>query len=485
MTAGMREEHDERGPAEPERARLVLADAPGEAPDGSRRARRRSSAVASRRPLIDVGPTSSASSSRWRKRLPPWAARTARSSCSTMRPWSNTMTSSTIRSVDSLWAMMSVVRPAMQLGDGGLEALLGDRVDARRRLVEHDEVGLAQPHPGERQQLGLAGRQPGAAGAEGAVDAAVDERRRARRGAARRSTAASVGAGSNSVTLSRIVPSNSSTSWGTRATRRRSSANGMSAIGTPPSDDRARRSPRRGAAAGGRTSSCRCRCGRRRRPSGRRRCRGRGRGGSAARRRRRRRRRRRTTRRGRRRPSAPGGGDVVPASTIVGSHGEQVDARAPSPRWPSAPSPAGGRGPPAAATISSTYWNSRNAVPSVIAPLATSAALTTSASTEPAVTAPCTAHHRRMNARWRRTELCSMPRAVLDEAPHGVHAGAVGAQVLGRREALLDAAVEAGVGAHLVGRLAAPRGGACAQQHGDGARPGRRPCRGRAASRAR
>ena len=101
-----------------------------------------------------------------------------------MRPWSNTMTSSTIRSVDSLWAMISVVRPAMQLGDGGLEALLGDRVDARRGLVEHDEVGLAQPHPGERQQLGLAGRQAGAAGAEGAVDAAVDERAEA--GAAQR-----------------------------------------------------------------------------------------------------------------------------------------------------------------------------------------------------------------------------------------------------------------------------------------------------------
>ena len=48
-------------------------------------------------------------------------------------------------------------------------------------------------------------------------------------------------------------------------------------------------------------------------------------------------------------------------------------------------------------------------MPTVIAPLATSAALTTRLSTEPAVTAPCTAHHMRMNARSRRTELCSMP----------------------------------------------------------------------------
>ena len=48
-------------------------------------------------------------------------------------------------------------------------------------------------------------------------------------------------------------------------------------------------------------------------------------------------------------------------------------------------------------------------MPTVIAPLATSVADTTSASTEPSVTEPCTAHHMRMNARWRRTELRSMP----------------------------------------------------------------------------
>src|SRR5262245_54541942 len=35
-----------------------------------------------------------------------------------------------------------------ELGDGGLEAFLRDRVDARRGLVEHDEIGLAQPDPG-------------------------------------------------------------------------------------------------------------------------------------------------------------------------------------------------------------------------------------------------------------------------------------------------------------------------------------------------
>ncbi len=48
-------------------------------------------------------------------------------------------------------------------------------------------------------------------------------------------------------------------------------------------------------------------------------------------------------------------------------------------------------------------------MPSVIVPLATSAALAIKATTEPIVTAPWTAHHMRMNARWRRTELRSMP----------------------------------------------------------------------------
>ena len=48
-------------------------------------------------------------------------------------------------------------------------------------------------------------------------------------------------------------------------------------------------------------------------------------------------------------------------------------------------------------------------MPSSIVPLATSAALATSERTDPIVTAPCTAHHIRMNARWRRTELSSIP----------------------------------------------------------------------------
>ena len=92
--------------------------------------------------------------------------------------------------------------------------------------------------------------------------------------------------------------------------------------------------------------------------------------------------------------------------------------------------------------MTSTYWNSRKPVPSVIAPLATSAALTMRATTEPIVTAPCTAHHMRMNACWRRTELRSMPPLSSTKRHMAWAPAPFGAEVLGRRQALLDAAVE-------------------------------------------
>ena len=59
--------------------------------------------------------------------------------------------------------------------------------------------------------------------------------------------------------------------------------------------------------------------------------------------------------------------------------------------------------------MTSTYWNSKKPVPSEMAPWLTSPALAISATTDPIVTAPCTAHHIRMNARWRLTELRSIP----------------------------------------------------------------------------
>jgi hypothetical protein len=65
--------------------------------------------------------------------------------------------------------------PGHELGDRGLEADLGLRIDAGGRLVEHDEVGAPQPHPGEGEELGLAGRQARPAGAEEAVDPTRDK----------------------------------------------------------------------------------------------------------------------------------------------------------------------------------------------------------------------------------------------------------------------------------------------------------------------
>ncbi len=62
-----------------------------------------------------------------------------------------------------------------QLGDRPADVLLRFRIDARRRLVEHDEVRVAQPHAGEGKQLCLARREAGPAGSQRTVDAGVDE----------------------------------------------------------------------------------------------------------------------------------------------------------------------------------------------------------------------------------------------------------------------------------------------------------------------
>jgi hypothetical protein len=59
--------------------------------------------------------------------------------------------------------------------------------------------------------------------------------------------------------------------------------------------------------------------------------------------------------------------------------------------------------------ISSTYWNSRNAVPIVIVPLATSTAPLADGEDDPPTAAPCTAHHMPRNADSRRTPLSSAP----------------------------------------------------------------------------
>ncbi len=63
-----------------------------------------------------------------------------------------------------------------QIDDGRLEAPFGLRVDTSGRLIEHEQVGVTQPHASERQKLRLARRQSGATRAERALDATVRKR---------------------------------------------------------------------------------------------------------------------------------------------------------------------------------------------------------------------------------------------------------------------------------------------------------------------
>ena len=65
--------------------------------------------------------------------------------------------------------------PLHQLGDRHADVLLRLRIDAGRRLVENDEVRVAQPDAGKGEELRLARREPGPGGSEGTVDAGVDE----------------------------------------------------------------------------------------------------------------------------------------------------------------------------------------------------------------------------------------------------------------------------------------------------------------------
>ena len=85
------------------------------------------------------------------------------------------MTSSTSRRVDSRWAMISVVRPAVNWATAASRRASVSGIDAGGGLVEHDEVGPPQPDPGEGEELGLAGGHSGSPGAEGAMDPARDQ----------------------------------------------------------------------------------------------------------------------------------------------------------------------------------------------------------------------------------------------------------------------------------------------------------------------
>ena len=110
-------------------------------------------------PVVDRSSGESIASARRRaKWLSSSPTSSARGPNSATTPWSNTTMSSTACSVDRRWAMIKRRATDHQPGDGGFDLTLGLRVDARRRLVEHEHVRIAHPHPRQRQQLRLARR---------------------------------------------------------------------------------------------------------------------------------------------------------------------------------------------------------------------------------------------------------------------------------------------------------------------------------------
>ena len=81
--------------------------------------------------------------------------------------------------------MAIVVRPSASLSRALRDAHLGERVDRRRRLVEHEHVGIDQRGADQRDELTLARRQLGAALADLGVQAVLQRRPASRRGRAR------------------------------------------------------------------------------------------------------------------------------------------------------------------------------------------------------------------------------------------------------------------------------------------------------------
>ena len=348
-------------------------------------------------------------------------------------------------------------RPAgQQLGDGRLQPGLRVGVDACRGLVQHDEVGPAQPDPRQGQQLGLACRQPGAGGSElrwmpPATRASRPTRRRAP------STSASDGSGSNSATLSRTVPWNSSTSWGTSDAAAQLGHRDVGDRDAAELDDAARRfdEAQQQAGEGGLAAA--------------------GASDDAHR---------------------PAGGDlhvdvvedraggaVVAERHVAGGDGERArrgrrgaevdDRRLDGEQVDDADHGAVGllhrlqlvhqllqrarhqqdvlEQEEGRADRDRSVGDQHRAEDEAQHEPGGDRALHRPPHLDERPLAP----HRALEGAGR----------VLDEAPDGVHAGAVGPQVLGRREALLDPAVEPGVGAELVGRLA--HGAVAAPHHDD------------------
>ena len=119
---------------------------------------------------------------------------------------------------------------------GVLDEDLGAGVEARGGLVEHQHGRVGQRGPGQRDQLLLPRREPGAPLLHLGVEALGEAREALEHadGLQRRPTSASVASARARRTLSRIVPLNRKPSWGTTTTRSRSERSVASRRSMPP-----------------------------------------------------------------------------------------------------------------------------------------------------------------------------------------------------------------------------------------------------------
>ena len=78
---------------------------------------------------------------------------------SAMTPLSSTRISSALTTVDRRWAMTSVVRPSRDALQRVLDLALGEAVERRGRLVEHQDRRPLQDRAGDGDALLLAARQ--------------------------------------------------------------------------------------------------------------------------------------------------------------------------------------------------------------------------------------------------------------------------------------------------------------------------------------
>ena len=154
--------------------------------------------------------------------MPPAATRSSWWPSSTSTPSRSTSTRSARAAVDMRWAMAIVVRPSASLVRAREMRTSVSGVDRRRRLVEHEHVGVGDAGPQQGDELALAGRELVAALADvgdQAVGQAVDPVLQVEATDDRASTSAIDVPGRAKPTLAAIVPLNRNGSCDTTTRR--------------------------------------------------------------------------------------------------------------------------------------------------------------------------------------------------------------------------------------------------------------------------